>query len=152
MSRPVKRREQQLIAPTIQRVVLSGREREALRRKSDDYYSRHRAGWDPLELRLALRAQFKRQRPGYAISNPIYDALLTRVGADLDDSLPGMAWLRAIYGRNAMNCTLPGVREHLRARWDRAWRHQVASRMAPKLEVTPPAQRDLFAAAPGGSV
>ena len=149
MSRRIKQQEQQSLAPAIQRVALSRREREALSRKSDDYRARHRAGWDPLELRLALRAQFKRQRPSYAISNPMYDALLARAGANLDDSLPGVAWLRAIYGRNAMICTLPGVREHLRARWDRAWRHQVASRAATAPDVTPPAQGDLFGAAPG---
>jgi hypothetical protein len=149
MSRRAKQQEQQQLVPTIQRVVLSQREREALRRKSDDYYSRHRAGWDPLELRLALRAQFKRQRPGYAISNPLYDALLRRVGADIDDSLPGMAWLRSIYGRHAMICTLPGVRERLRDRWDRDWRHQVSSRAARTPAVPAPAQGDLFEAATG---
>jgi len=151
MSRRAVQLEQRQLVPTIQRVALSVREREALRRKSDDYYSRHRAGWDPLELRLALRAQFKRQRPGFAISNPAYDALLTRVGADLDDSLPGVAWLRAVYGRSAMICTLPGVREHLRERWERAWRQQVASRAAssPAAPAPAPAQRGLFDAPSG---
>ena len=150
MPRRAKQREHQMLGLTIQSVALSRREREALRRKSDDYSSRHRAGWDPLELRLALRAQFKRQRPGYAVSNPIYDALLTRVGADLDDSLPGMAWLRAIYGRNAMICTLPGVCEHIRVRWDRSWRRQVASRASPKSNATLALQGDLFGATPAG--
>lgn len=140
MLRRQQPQQQPLVRP-IERVTLTRREVEALRRKSDDYHSRHRAGWDPLELRLALRAQFRRNRPGYAISNPGHDALLTRVGADLDDSMPGLAWLRSIYGRHAMLCTLPGVREHLRDRWERAWSPLVAARRAIKVEKP---QGDLF--------
>jgi hypothetical protein len=140
MRRRQQPQQQPLVRP-IERVTLSRRELEALRHKSDDYMSRHRAGWDPLELRLALRAQFRRNRPGYAISNPAYDAMLSRVGADADDSLPGRAWLRSIYGRHAMVCTLPGVREHLRERWERAWKPLVAARRA--LKAVQP-QGDLF--------
>lgn len=52
MSRRVKRHEQQLLAPEVQRPALSRREREALRRKSNTYRSRHRADCDLIAAAL----------------------------------------------------------------------------------------------------
>jgi hypothetical protein len=71
--------DQEPLRPTIVPVKLTAREREAYRRLSSQRSaSRRPLGFDPLELRLGLRAQYRSQRPHYAISNPQYDQVLKR--------------------------------------------------------------------------
>lgn len=74
------------------------------------------AEFDPLWLRLGMRAHLVEQRAGWVVSNPMYDDTLRR-RPDLDPSLPGPGWLREVYRwRSYGLVTLPGVRARIDAR------------------------------------
>jgi hypothetical protein len=114
--------DQEPLRPTIVPVKLTAREREAYRRLSSQRSaSRRPLGFDPLELRLGLRAQYRSQRPHYAISNPQYDQVLKRC-PEHDDSLPGLAWLRSVYRRHSELVALPRARAAVAARFEQAER------------------------------
>jgi len=71
---------------------------------------------DPLHQRQRLLAHKRQARPHYATSNPRYHQILTRC-PDLDDSLPGAAWLQSVYfGNQRDGLVLPGVLAALRTR------------------------------------
>jgi hypothetical protein len=100
-----------------ERPPLSWRERQAIRRLSFSRAKRREpAGWDPLELRLGLRADLGQRRPYYAIWNPIYHELL-RKKPEIDDSLPGAAWLQTLYrGNRRDDVTLTSARAAVQVR------------------------------------
>lgn len=129
----------QLIA-AIQPVILTPREERAMRLLSYAGMLRRRDqhGFDPLELRLGLRARYLQARPWFAISNAGYHEVLNR-HPELDDSRAGTAWLHSVYFGNRRECvTLPRVRAMLEARMLAADRALRSSRM-PNAE-----QGDLF--------
>lgn len=98
--------------------------------------------FDPLHLRMGMRAWAIEQRAGWVVSNPLYAETLDRVPS-IDPSLPGPGWLQEVYRwRHTELVTLPGVRAHIAARME-------ACRQAeqpPKPAAPLPAQPDLFAA------
>lgn len=133
-----------LLRPVAQRVQLTRAEREALRRLREALRTRGAHGFDPLELRLGLRAQYRQNRPGYAVSNPTYHRLLL-AHPEHDESLGGRWWLRDVYyGRDFRLTALPPVRALVRARFDAAERE---TRAAWQRSAPPPAQARLFDAA-----
>jgi hypothetical protein len=101
-------------------VLLCTAEKVARRRLAVARLSRRPPGFDPLELRLGLRALNRQNRPGYAKSNPRYHALLQR-HPQLDDSLPGVAWLRVVYFQHGDLLALSSSR---RALAEREARHE----------------------------
>jgi hypothetical protein len=97
-------------------VKLTTAERTARRRLSQTRTSRRAPGFDPLELRLGQRVQNRQQRPGYAVSNPRHHKVLLE-NPQLDDSLPGTAWLRSVYyGRDREIFALQSSRQAVDAR------------------------------------
>lgn len=92
--------------------------------------------FDPLWLRLGLRAYLIESRAGWVVSNPIYDQLLRRSPAT-DPSLPGPQWLWEVYhwhlGRGLV--TLPGVAQLLALRSE--------ARRAAETFACPPVQASL---------
>lgn len=121
------------------------RERQAMRRlwQSDMQIRRDGAGWDPLELRLGARVWAIQHRPGFAVSSPMHHTMLLR-RPDMDNSLPGTAWLNMVYRRPARltQLVLPGVLARLRAKWEQQDAARLA-RLQPKQEPKP--QAELFA-------
>lgn len=68
-----------------------------------------RGEFDPLWLRLGLRAKLIDDRAGWVVSNPLLDQTLRR-SPQLDPSLPGPGWLREVYRwRDCDLVTLPGT-------------------------------------------
>lgn len=129
-----------------ERPILTWRERQAILRLRKSY-SRARqkppCEFDPLELRLGLRADLGQRRPYYAIWSPIYHELLRSKPA-IDDSLPGAAWLATVYHGNQRDLvTLPGVRALLRARCE-AFAAQYAPPRPPAPATPASPQPDLF--------
>ena len=80
---------------------------------------RHRpkpGDFDPLWLRLGMRANLIEARAGWVVSNPLFDQDLRRNPRN-DPSLPGPGWLREVYRWKARELvTLPGVRAVIAAR------------------------------------
>ena len=110
-----RRSAQQELRPVYVRPSLEQRERAAQRDWCGAVFrgERHRAkpgDFDPLWLRLGLRAYLIESRAGWVVSNPLYDQVL-RTNPATDPSLPGEQWLREVYhwhrGRGLV--TLPGV-------------------------------------------
>lgn len=65
--------------------------------------------FDPLWLRLGMRANLITHRAGWVVSNPLYSDSLDR-HPDNDPSLPGHGWLREVYRSCDRDlCVLPGV-------------------------------------------
>jgi len=148
MKRQPKSPTQAELLAAIERPVLSRREQESRRRFSSAGMLQRPAehGWDPLEMRLGLRAERRDFRPYFAISSPLYHEILLRHPED-DDSLPGPGWLRTLYrGNRRDRLVLPGVLTMLlarRAAADAAWR----ASLRPKAPASPESpQPDLFAA------
>lgn len=138
--KPRRTRGSDLLSPVMPPApVLCTAEKAARRRLSLHRLALREPGFDPLELRLGLRVSYRQSRPGFAVSNPLYHEVLQR-RPDLDDSLPGVTWLRAVYWRHFEMVCLPGVARHLRAR--AAAR---AAARAPASKAVEP-QGDLFAA------
>lgn len=96
-----------------ERPSLSWRERQAIRRLwASHSRARNRPAceFDPLEMRLGLQADLRQRRPYYAIWNPMYHEIL-RSHPAIDDSLPGVGWLRTLYrGSRRDAVTLPAAR------------------------------------------
>jgi hypothetical protein len=119
-----RRSAQQELRPVYVRPSLERRERAAQRDWCGAVFrgERHRAkrgDFDPLWLRLGLRAYLIESRAGWVVSNPIYDQVL-RNNPAADPSLPGPKWLWEVYhwhrGRGLV--TLPGVAHVLDLRRD----------------------------------
>lgn len=123
-------------------VLLCAAERVARRRLALARTSRTSPGFDPLELRLGLRTFYRQNRPGYAKSNPRYHAVLQR-NPQLDDSLPGVAWLRSVFFEYGALLALSSSR---RALAEREARHKarVASNSRPAVQDPQPQPVDLF--------
>ena len=103
--------------------------------------------FDPLRLRMGMRANNINQRAGWVVSNPLYDQTLSR-HPHLDPSLPGPGWLREIYhSRMSSLVCLPGVAAVIAKR--NAEQRLAASPPAPKpsadAEVIERDQLELFA-------
>jgi len=97
----MKRRAQPELQPVYVRPAFDARERAALRAWCQAAYTgdrnRPRSGeFDPLWLRLGLRAHLIDARAGWVVSNPIYDESLRSNPAN-DPSLPGTGWLWRVY-------------------------------------------------------
>ena len=133
------------LLPTVAPVVLSAREREAWRRLSAQRGTNLPLGYDPLELRLGLRTLCRFNRPYYVISNPAYDETLRR-NPGLDDSLPGVAWLRSVYGRNFRLLTLPSARAVIASRTAQFELEQRAMFQRTRRPAADPQQMELFLA------
>lgn len=117
-----RRSTQQELRPVYVRPSLERRERAAQRDWCGAVFrgERHRAkpgDFDPLWLRLGLRAYLIASRAGWVVNNPIYDQML-RGNPKSDPSLPGQQWLWEVYhwhlGRGLV--TLPGVARELELR------------------------------------
>lgn len=117
-----RRSAQQELRPVYVRPSLDRRERAAQRDWCGAVFrgERHRAkpgDFDPLWLRLGLRAYLVESRAGWVVSNPLYDQVL-RNNPATDPSLPGPKWLWEVYhwhrGRGLV--TLPGVARELERR------------------------------------
>lgn len=97
--------------------------------------------FDPLHLRMGLRASLIQARAGWVVSNPLYDQSLCACPAN-DPSLPGPGWLREVYVFHTRRLVcLPGVLAVIEARL--AATHPPAPVAAPA-PVAPP-QLELFA-------
>lgn len=109
------------LKPVYVRPQLDRHERAAERAWRSAAYrgERHRpkpGDFDPLWLRLGMRANLIQARAGWVVSNPLYDQSLRR-RPDTDPSLPGSAWLREVYRWNDRDLvTLPGVLAVIEAR------------------------------------
>lgn len=120
-----RRRPAQLVLrPIYVRPDLSQRERVAKRDYCraafrDDRHRPKRGQFDPLWLRLGMRAHLVEQRAGWVVNNPDYDQILRR-RPDMDPSLPGVGWLREVYRwRTHDLVTLPGTCAEIEARLER---------------------------------
>lgn len=72
--------------------------------------------FDPLWLRMGMRANLILNRAGWVVSNPLYDQDLRRNPKN-DPSLPGPAWLREVYRWSDRDLvTLPSARAAMDAR------------------------------------
>lgn len=120
-------------------VILCTAEKVARRRLAVARLARRSPGFDPLELRLGLRTLNRQNRPGYAKSNPRYHALLL-LRPQLDDSLPGVAWLREVYFHHGKLLALSSSR---RALAERESRHEAEIARSSGRQHQQPA--DLFA-------
>lgn len=94
--------------------TFSRHEREACRAWCDAVFGGalrrpKRGQFDPLYMRVGMRAHLTEARAGWVVSNPLYDETLRRVPA-LDPSLPGVGWLREVYRwKNRDLVMLPSV-------------------------------------------
>jgi hypothetical protein len=107
------------------------------------------ADFDPLWLRLGMRAFLVEQRAGWVVNNPMFDETLRR-RPDMDPSLPGPGWLREVYRwRSYGLVTLPGVRARIDARLAalRAKEMPTQSLERDPVSIGASAQGDLFAGA-----
>jgi hypothetical protein len=109
------------LKPVYVRPQLDRRQRAAASAYRKAAYSgdRHRpepGDFDPLWLRLGLRACLIENRAGWVVSNPLYDQDLRRQPKN-DPSLPGPGWLREVYRWSTRQLvTLPGVLAEIEAR------------------------------------
>jgi len=110
------RNSQPELRPVYVRPTFDRHERAAARawRRAAYCGPRHRpkpGDFDPLWLRLGLRATLIDSRAGWVVSNPIYDASLRR-NPHNDPSLPGPGWLWEVYRHHAHRglVTLPSAR------------------------------------------
>lgn len=104
-----------------------------------------RGEFDPLWLRLGLRACMIENRAGWVVSNPLYDQDLRRAPQN-DPSLPGPAWLREIYRWRDRNLvTLPGVLAVIEARLAPLREAEEAQQRMTSAARPMPRQHDLFA-------
>lgn len=116
-----RRTKQPELAPIYVRPTLERRERAAASDYRKAAYSgdRHRpkpGDFDPLWLRLGLRACMVMNRAGWVVSNPLYDQDL-RAKPQNDPSLPGPGWLREVYRWHTRELVaLPGVLAVIEAR------------------------------------
>lgn len=115
------RTKQPELKPIYVRPTLERRERAAASdfRKAAYSGQRHRpkpGDFDPLWLRLGLRACMVQNRAGWVVSSPLYDQYL-RAKPQNDPSLPGPAWLREVYRFHTRELVaLPGVLAVIEAR------------------------------------
>lgn len=147
-----RRSAQPELRPVYVRPSLERRERAAHRDWCGAVFrgERHRAkpgDFDPLWLRLGLRAYLIESRAGWVVSNPIYDQLL-RSNPKIDPSLPGAQWLWEVYHwhRGCGLVTLPGVARVLARRIEarRAAETFDVPPVPPALPAPIPAQALLF--------
>ncbi|MNX57007.1 hypothetical protein D3C86_878150 [compost metagenome] len=149
-----RRNAQQELRPVYVRPSLDRRARAAQRDWCGAVFrgERYRAkpgDFDPLWLRLGLRAFLIESRAGWVVSNPIYDQLLRRDPA-ADPSLPGPKWLWEVYhwhrGRGLV--TLPGVARALELMSEARRADETFDCPAPQpsAPVSSPAQGLLFSA------
>lgn len=105
--------------------------------------------FDPLWLRLGMRAMLANARAGWVVSNPLYSDTLDRC-PQIDPSLPGPGWLQEVYryrdGREL--CVLPWTRAVISARLEvlpQAEDRQRLGRGEPADEAPAVPQLELFA-------
>lgn len=104
-----------------------------------------RGEFDPLWLRLGMRACLIENRAGWVVSNPLYDQSL-RASPRQDPSLPGPGWLREIYRwRDRDLVTLPGVLAVIEARLAPLREAEGAQQRMTSATRPMPRQHDLFA-------
>ena len=82
--------------PTFERRELAAKRAWCSAAYSGERYRPKAGEFDPLELRLGMRAQLVNARAGWVVSNPIYDSLL-RSSPNIDPSLTGPGWLWEVY-------------------------------------------------------
>ena len=136
------------LAPVYVQPTFDARERAAKRAWCAAAYrgDRYRPGpgdFDPLWLRLGLRMSQIESRAGWVVSNPLLDQSLRRNPSG-DPSLPGVAWLREVYGfrKHCDLVTLPGVRGVIERRLQALRRAQGLVDQA--VAAPPRPQRELF--------
>ncbi|MGQ2992741.1 hypothetical protein [Variovorax sp.] len=120
-----RRHPQQELRPVYVRPALNRLEATAARDWCRAAYrgERHKPApgdFDPLWLRLGMRANLIEARAGWVVSNPLYDRTL-RAAPQHDPSLPGSGWLRALYqyGRHRDLAALPRTRRAVAERRER---------------------------------
>ena len=104
-----------------------------------------RGEFDPLWLRLGMRACLIENRAGWVVSNPLYDQDLRRSPRN-DPSLPGPGWLREVYRFSTRDLvTMPGVHAAIEARLAPLREAEAAQQRAAAAARMPAPQQDLFA-------
>lgn len=145
-----RRTDQAELQPIYVRPQLDSRQRAAARDWRQAAYTGDRnrpkrGEFDPLWLRLGMRACLIENRAGWVVSNPLYDQDLRRSPRN-DPSLPGPGWLREVYRFSTRDLvTMPGVHANIEARLAPLREREAAQQRAAKAARTPAAQQDLFA-------
>jgi hypothetical protein len=140
-----RRVAQQELKPVYVQPIFTRRERAALREFRRAAYAgeRHRpqpGDFDPLWLRLGLRASTVNARAGWVVNNPLFDQTL-RQSPHTDPSLPGPGWLREVYGWQYFDLvTLPECRSEIERRHQERRHAELAVEARPAATVQP----DLF--------
>lgn len=103
-----------------------------------------RGEFDPLWLRLGMRACLIENRAGWVVNNPLYDQAL-RAKPQNDPSLPGPAWLREVYRWHTRELVaLPGVLAVIESRLAPLREAEAAQQRATAAARTQAPQQDLF--------